>query len=237
MGSGNIMEMQRLVGTGLGMRRLRPPLAAAALRASGVSFASGLERYLARFDELAWQIGRGLPSGEDAARARFLFDWLWQTKPRRYQPGGSFRLTEVLEAQLGAGHGPVGNCLGLTVLYNCLAQRFGLNECAVHVEHAFHGVPHVFTLLRAGTESVDVEHVLPNGFDYQGHRVGVEREEWGDRELLADIYLSRGNELLEARRWHEAITCYDAALRLNPTYEKAEINRAIAMGEMATPGA
>lgn len=170
-----------------------------------------------------------MPAGDDAARACYLFDWLWQTKPQRYLPGGSFRLSEVLEVQLGARHGPAGNCLGLTVLYNCLAQHFGLSVRAVHMERAFHGAPHVFTLLRAGTESVDVENVLPNGFDYQGHRASIEREEWGDRELVADIYLSRGNELFEARRWSEAISCYSAALKLNPRYEKAELNRAMAV--------
>lgn len=215
----------------VGSRRQRP-LVKAALLASGADTREQMARYLGRFKKLVEQIGQDMPPGGEVARAKYLFEWLWHGKPRRYQPGGCFRLTDVLEAQLAPRCTGVGNCLGLTVLYNSLAQRFGIRVAAVHLERSFHGIPHVLTLLQADGRQIDVENITPDGFDYSGHKGEMGREKWGGNQLVADIYLSRGNALFEARRWQEAIACYDAALELNLKYEKARLNRAIAVGQM-----
>jgi len=53
------------------------------------------------------------------------------------------------------------------------------------------------------------------------------RTKWGDRELVADIYLSAGNEFLEKKEWSKALVSYETAILLYPTYEKAHFNRAI----------
>lgn len=213
--------------------RLQRPLEEAALIASGVNTQLEREHYLSLFRKLVSQLVSLIPQEDNAAKAQFLFNWLWKTKPKRYLPGGYFRFNEVIEAQSRSGPGPVGNCLGLTILYNSLARHFGLKVATVHLEKAFHGVPHVFTQLFTNGSPTDIEHVSPDGFDYTAHRGNTDRVVWVDDELIADIYLSRGNALFEARKWLDAIVCYNMALELNPKYEKAELNRAMAVSQVA----
>lgn len=67
-------------------------------------------------------------------------------------------------------------------------------------------------------------------------RLRPERRTWGDKELVADIYQSRGTELFEKGKLREALGNYDMALKLNPEYEKAELNRAILLDRMKTQG-
>jgi len=213
---------------------LQRPLEEAALIASGVKTQLEREHYLSLFRKLVSQITAQMPKADEISRARFLFNWLWQVKPQRYLPGGYFLLNKVLEAQLRPVPGPVGNCLGLTILYNSLARQFGLKVATIHLEKAFHGVPHVFTSLFTGDKQVDIEHISADGFNQTEHLDNPERELWGDDELIADIYLSRGNALFEASKWLDAIVCYNMALELNPKYQKAELNRAMAVSQVAT---
>ncbi|MFQ5826944.1 MAG: hypothetical protein ACE5IA_06260 [Dehalococcoidia bacterium] len=110
-----------------------PRLEKMALIASGVEDQDEMEHWLCLLDELEQQIAPDIPEAGDVARASALFRWLWRTKPERYQPWGSFRLNEVLTAQVDQGRKGVGNCLGLTVLYNVLAQRLGLRVGALVV--------------------------------------------------------------------------------------------------------
>jgi tetratricopeptide (TPR) repeat protein len=198
------------------------------LIASGVKTVEEFNRYLAMIDLLYQRISDALSDlleiGDDSKKAEGIFNWLWQVKPHRYEYRGSFRLTEVLEAQLGEtgrgvedrGSGIVGNCLGLTLLYNVLARRFGLMVGAVHVEDAFGLGPHLFTVLYTGDRIIDVENIVPHGFDYRGHSDVGEREEWGDRELIADIYHSVANYFFLSGEWECAIESYDKAIMLHP---------------------
>jgi tetratricopeptide (TPR) repeat protein len=195
-----------------------------------------LDRYLARIDQLCQRIAEVFrPKGGDVERAREIFDWLWRAKPYRYQYRGNFRLTDVLEAQVGERR-QVGNCLGLTLLYNVLGQRFGLQVKAAHLEDAFGVGPHVFSILYAEGCCIDIENVFPHGFDYQGHKGNPQREEWGDRELIADIYHSRANELFEQGDLKGAIENYDKAISLNPRYTKARLNKGVALVELGRMG-
>lgn len=230
-------------------------LAQGALLASGVETEQEFNRYLARVDRLCQRIADALCNllgkGGDWEKAKGIFDWLWQAKPHRYEYGGSFRLTEVLDAQLGKkGRGveggeseKVGNCLGLTLLYNVLAQRFGLMVGAAYLEDAFGLGPHLFTVLYTGGRTIDIENIFPHGFDYRGHRgvprrgVGREsweskREEWGSRELIADIYHSVANGFFTLGKWERAIENYDKAITLHPKYTRAYLNKGIALVQM-----
>ena len=208
-------------------------LAEGALIASGVDNERVLARYLAQIDQLCLQIDAEAVSrqGGDLEKAREIFHWLWRTKPHRHQRQGNFKLTDVLEAQLGEKD-EVGNCLGLTLLYNVLGQRFGLKVRAVQLEDAFGWGPHVFTVLYAAGRSIDVENVFPHGFDYPEHLENRQRQEWGDRELIADIYHSVANSLFEQGKLKSAIESYDKAIRLNPEYTKARLNKGIALVEL-----
>jgi tetratricopeptide (TPR) repeat protein len=167
-------------------------------------------------------------------RAEMLFKALWKDRPKRYQAQGHFKLNEVIDAQLSKKRPAVGNCLGLTLLYNCLLKKMGLKAEALHLENAFGLGPHVLTVLRIDDLIIDVENTLPEGFDYKGHRHDPSRRVWGDKELVADIYQSRGTELFEIGEFGEALRNYDMALKLNPSYENAELNRAIVLDRLKT---
>ena len=207
-------------------------LARGALAASGVGTVQELERYLNAIESLHNQLRISVgKQGSESAKAKEIFDRLWSDKPGRYESEGSFRLTDVLDAQFGGGE-KIGNCLGLTVLYNVLAQSFGLKVEAAHLENAFGRGPHVFTVLHTDRGSIDIENIFADGFDYRAHSAASQREEWGDRELIAGIYHSAGNQLAVDGEWLPAIERYEKALALNPQYSRAYLNKGIALVEL-----
>jgi tetratricopeptide (TPR) repeat protein len=210
-------------------RTPQPDLAWGALIASGAKNSKDLDSYLAKINALHQQLKAEIPARGEFQKARALFDWLWTKKPDRYQYQGNSRLTDILDALLSPKIEKVGTCLGLTVLYHVLAQRLGLKVKAVHVEDAFGQGPHVFSVLYTGQGTIDIEHILPNGFDFKGHLHNPGRTEWGDAELIADIYHSTGNKFFEQGSHEEAVQNYGKAIRLNPKYTKAYLNRALAL--------
>jgi tetratricopeptide (TPR) repeat protein len=207
-----------------------------ALIASGVTDDHGIAKYKDEIEAVLrlfpWE---RLPAADPCSAARTLFNWLWTTRPQRYRRGGSYRLREVIEAQRDERRPSVGNCLGLTVLYNCLLGRTGIRAGAIHLEWAFELAPHVLTTLEAASGPIDIENTLPGGFDYRGHRDAPGRTVWGDRELVADIYHSRGNDCFERKDYQGALADYEAALALNPGYETARLNRAIVLDVLENP--
>lgn len=207
----------------------KPDLAQGALTASGIRTSRGLGRYLLKLDTLCQQFEPCAAGKDDINKARAIFDWLWRMKPNRAERKGSFRLTEVIDAQLDPDIEKVGNCLGLTVLYNVFAQKFGLKVKAVHVEDALGQGPHVFSILDTAQRTIDVDNIFPNGFDFKGHLANPGRTLWGDVELIADIYHSTGNIFFEQGLHKEAVESYSKALLLNPKYSKAHLNRALAL--------
>ena len=160
-------------------------------------------------------------------KGELLFKWLWRGRPGRYRSHGYFKLDDVIDAQLSRGDNAVGNCLGLTLLYNCLLRRAGAKAEALYLENGFGKGPHVLTILDARGSSVDIENIFPNGFDYKEHLNDPSRTRWGDPELVADIYHSVANDLFEKGQWVDALKNYEAAVKLNPHYEKARLNRVI----------
>jgi len=208
-----------------------------ALIASGLK---GENRLAAYAEKLEFLIQKCLPHNYDSfsikAQAKILFDGLWQHKPDRYRPNGNYRLDEVIDAQLKDGNHAVGNCLGLTVLYNCLLEIIGIQSEALHLKNAFGMGPHVLTLLRTDDDPIQIENILSRGFDYKGHLHDPSAERWGPKELVADIYHSRGNELFKRSQFSRALKNYDMALKLNPHYESARLNKAILKDCMNTAG-
>jgi tetratricopeptide (TPR) repeat protein len=204
-----------------------------ALLASGIQDRSKIDFYLAELDQIYQQfIHKMILPPDRVDRARALFTWLWISKPNRYKSQGSYKLNEVIEAQLREGDRSVGNCLGLTLLYNCLLRKMDIFAGALYIENAFGIGPHVLTLLQTDRSIIDVENILPDGFDYRGHQTHPERTEWGDRELIADIYHSEANECFEKGDLIEALKNYDMAIRFNPQYEKARLNKEILLDKL-----
>ena len=194
-----------------------------------------IRNYLDKMDLLLRQFShRGARDCSSRTRAEELFKALWKDRPNRYQPQGHFRLNKVIDAQLSSKRGAVGNCLGLTLLYNCLLKMMGIEAEALHLENAFGTGPHVLTILRISDFVIDVENILPDGFDNKGHKQDPFRIKWGNKELVADIYQSIGTELFEKGDFSEALKNYDMALKFNPGYEKAALNRAILVDRIKT---
>ncbi len=165
-------------------------------------------------------------------KAGQLFQWLWEVKPRRYESHGSYKLTEVVDAQMSEESIAIGNCLGLTLLYHCLLRRTGLEPEALYLENAFGIGPHVLSLLRTKHSIIDIENIFAEGFDYKGHLNAPMRTVWGDRELVADIYHSRGNESFEKEDFSGALENYKRAVNLNPKYQRAHFNITILLDRM-----
>lgn len=207
-------------------------LASAALIASGVTSYRDIVRYTNKIERLCEEINKFVASNDsDVDKARVIFHWLWMSKPHRYKAQGHYKIADVIDAQTGRARN-VGNCLGLTVLYNIIAQRFDIKVKATYLENAFGRGPHVFSILPAGKSTIDIENVFPNGFAYPGHLNPSERCVWGDEDLIADVYNSMGNDLFAAGKRSRAIECYDKAIFLNPQYKKPYLNKGMALVEL-----
>ncbi len=201
-----------------------------ALRASGLAKDQQVAEYVIKLDHLHQQFVHEIKPGRDPLpRARALFDWLWIKKPNRYKRHGHYRLSDSIDSQFSQEKQGVGNCLGLTLLYHCLLKRLAIHAAALHLENAFERGPHVLTVLDTRESVIDIENILPEGFDYKGHLQNPSRTKWGDRELVADIYHSLGNEYYEKGCYREALRSYSNATRLNPRYESARLNKAIVL--------
>ncbi len=204
------------------------------LLASSVKEDERIADYIGKLDRLHQQFISEMKATQDSlTKAKALFGWLWIKKPDRYGFHGYYRLNDVIDSQLSRDSQVVGNCLGLTLLYNCLLQRTGIDTGALYLENAFGIGPHVLTIFKTKESIIDIENILPDGFDYKGHLNDPSRTRWGDRELVADIYHSQGNESFERGDYIGALKCYDRAISLNPIYERARLNRAILLDRMA----
>ncbi len=204
-----------------------------ALLASAIQGKTELEIYREKLHHLQQKFLHEMkPESDPVKKANALFTWLWAGIPNRYQPRGNFSLKDVIDAQTAKEGTGVGNCLGLTVLYNCLLERMSIQAGALHLEDAFGMGPHVLSLLWREGSTIDIENILPDGFDYKGHLINPSRRRWGDRELVADIYNSLGSQCFEKGEWTEALKKYEKAVRLNPHYEKARLNKAILSDKM-----
>lgn len=210
----------------------RVDLGEAALLASGAKYRRVLVGYLAGLSVIERSLALAMSSASsDVDKAKAIFDWLWHMKPRRFLSRGSFRLTDVVDAQIGEADA-VGNCLGLTLLYNSLGQRLGIALKAVHLENAFDRGPHVLSMLPTPEGAVDIENVFAHGFDYRSHRANSGRVEWDNGDLIAELLSAVGNEEFEAGNLGKALRSYEAALYLSPSNKTAELNRLIVSSEL-----
>ena len=206
-----------------------------ALIASGVTNEDRVDQYLRRLYQLLSQLEERIkPRRDPILIAQDLFVWLWQKKPNRYKAGASFRLHEVIDAQMHENSEVVGNCLGLTLLYNSLLRRKKIDASATYLENAFGIGPHVFTALTNQKRVINVENILSHGFDYKGHLKDPTRRSLGDRELVAEIYNSAGNEFFENEELDKALRNYELAIRMDLNHERAPLNILIIGDKIAT---
>jgi tetratricopeptide (TPR) repeat protein len=205
-----------------------------ALRASGIAEKESV-RYSQLFDEMQDRLLRCLDLSEaPVQKAKLIFDYLWREKPNRYKPNGNYKLSDTIQCQLAREGREVGNCLGLTVLYNCLLHRMDVPVKTLYLESAFGQGPHVLSVM--SKTGICIEHMFRTGFDFKGHTDDSEKIIWDDYELVADIYNSRGTECFNAGAFKQALASYEKAACLNPKYEKARINKAIVLDKLAMNG-
>lgn len=197
--------------------------------ASGIKSYDVLNNYLSRIDTLCQLSKCNLSNMDQIDKAKALFDWLWNTKPNRYEYGGKFKLTEVIDAQLDPFEDKIGNCLGLTLLYNILSGKLGVETKAVYLEEAFGRQSHVFSTMEIAGITIDIDHISPNGFNFEDHIGNPQRTLWQEAHLIADIYHSIAWGMHEHGDLMKAVHNYSKAIYLNPKYEKAHLNRGIAL--------
>ncbi|HEY2148127.1 MAG TPA: hypothetical protein VGH32_09330 [Pirellulales bacterium] len=200
----------------------------AALVASGVNREPALDEYRQKY--AAWSAeARSVVDRETAPldRARALFQFVHREILTR---GYDSQATE-LTCPLADGN---FNCASATVLFAALAGDCGLTV------HPIERPRHAMCWLTIGDERFDIETTCPNWFDLtpamrqQVERAALARDAAADRPaarreigpaaLVAVIYYNRGVDLLNEKRFAEAVSVNVRALRLDPENETAAGN-------------
>lgn len=149
-------------------------------------------------------------------RARLLFEYLWNAKPRRC--GSNVLLTDVIDAQLSADPDQrVGSCVGLTSLYTALGLREGLRLGILT------NGSHVLNILHAGDRICKIENTDPLGFDCDLSDSSL--VEYPAIMILAHVLNGRGLAREKGRDLVGAEGDYTKAICLNPAYATAYNNR------------
>jgi tetratricopeptide (TPR) repeat protein len=218
----------------------RYSLLAAALVASGVDRPETLRDWEARLDAMVDELRETFPAaGTPQEQARAIFEFMHR---RILVAGYSRNCTELAEA-LEQGH---FNCVSATVLFNCLAERFGLRICGLETPG------HALSRLILPEGRLDVETTCPRWFELahdprrQAELVqrtlgtapagasprGPCREVCGP-QLAAMIYYNRGVDRLAEQRFADALADNAKALRLDAASVTARGNLLAALNNWA----
>ncbi|MBA4016619.1 MAG: hypothetical protein C0483_05475 [Pirellula sp.] len=208
------------------------PLLEAALIAGGVAEPRRLETYRGRFEQWIAELQvSGRVVGTEREKARAIHEYL-----HAHALVGGFRETSsTLDEAFEQGR---FNCISSTILFRCLAERFGLTAYGVETPG------HAYAIVQTPRERVVVQTTCRNWFAAAGD-AEVERSllrqtigataaatsESGpsprrltDVGLLAVVYYNRGVDLLEAGRHDAAVAANQAALRLDAANGAARAN-------------
>ena len=151
-----------------------------------------------------------------ASMAKSLFEYLWNTKPRRCD--GNFLLTDVIDAQLDPDvNQKVGSCVGLTALFTVLGLREGLNLTILVSDS------HMVNRLRVDDTIYNVDNTDSLGFDYS-----IDEKdflEYPSIMILANVLNSRGMDQEGRENFEQAEADYNKAIEINPEYANAYNNR------------
>jgi tetratricopeptide (TPR) repeat protein len=208
-----------------------------ALVASGASNEAPLDAYRQRFT--AWcSEARRVAANEEwpLDRARAVFEFMH----REILTGGYDAQATELTRPLADGK---FNCESATVLFAALAADCGLTVRAIERPR------HAMCCLAIGDKRFDIETTCPNWFeltpamreqaeqsalgrDRAADRPGARRE-IGPAALVAVIYYNRGVDLLNEKRFAEAVSVNVRALRLDPENEIAAGNLLAAINNWA----
>ena len=148
--------------------------------------------------------------------ARWLFEHLWNTKPRRCN--SNFLLTHVIDAQLSPEvNQKVGSCVGLTSLYTVLGLREELN-LSILVSGT-----HILNRLRIdSTDFCNIDNTDSLGFDCPIRE--EEFLEYPPISLVANVLNSRGMAWERAEDLEKARADFERAIGVNQDYASAHNN-------------
>jgi tetratricopeptide (TPR) repeat protein len=159
-----------------------------------------------------------------ASLAQSLFEYLWNTKPRRCD--GNFLLTDVIDAQLDPDvNRKVGSCVGLTALFTVLGLREDLNLTILVSDS------HIVNRLRVDDTLYTIDNTDPLGFDYSLDEKDF--LEYPSIMLLANVLNSRGLAQETVKNFAQAKADYNKAIEINPEYANAYNNRGNIKAEQA----
>ena len=133
------------------------------------------------------------------------------------------------------------NCVSSAALYNVIARGLGLDARAVEVPN------HAFSILYDGSQHADIETTTKGGFNpsrdakaqeefskltgfaYIPDSNRDERREVGETGLVAIIYYNHGVDLMNAKRYHEALLANFRAMSLDKEFDSAVKNALAAL--------
>lgn len=194
----------------------------AALIASGEVRPDELARYRRRFDAWCVELRSTAAETDDARLAARIVSFLHT----RVCTGGFQANCVDLRRTIDRGE---FNCLTSVILFQCLARRSGLTATAVEVpRHTFCELANVLGPQR------DVETTCPTWLDpmtddlaaapWMHERRSGPRRQLNSAALVALVYYNRGVAAIEAGRHQTAVAANLAAVRLDPTNQRARGN-------------
>ena len=199
----------------------------ALLIVSGVKTPQELNKYKRKLDNIqarfqTWLRAKGAVSDfihkeyMSITRARFLFEYLWNSKPRRH--GNGYLLTVAVDAQLDPDvNSTLGSCIGLTALYTVLCIRENIDTVILT------NGDHVLNRLKHDGVSINVENTDPLGFDKEP--INDSFEELPPVLLIASILNSRGIDEQKRGECKVALDTFSKAVTIRPDYENVYNNR------------
>jgi tetratricopeptide (TPR) repeat protein len=133
------------------------------------------------------------------------------------------------------------NCVSSAALYNVIARGLGLDARAIEVPN------HAFSILYDGSKHADIETTTKGGFNpsrdpkaqeefskltgfaYIPDSNRDERREVGETGLAAIIYYNHGVDLMQEKRYHEALLANFRAMSLDTEFDSAVKNALAAL--------
>ncbi len=185
---------------------------------SGLETEEAISSYHRKLDFIQNDFERSCPErAGDYQTAKSLFDYLWETKPKRYN--SDFLLAKVIDNQLDEDKDKtVGNCVGLTSLYSVLGVRLRLDLSVLANND------HILTLLSCNNQEIAVENTGRYKFDFELKS----RYKKADLiVLLASAFNSRGVVKYDLGDLDGALRDYNRTIEFGPDYASAFNNRGI----------
>jgi tetratricopeptide (TPR) repeat protein len=180
-----------------------------------------IAEYIEKFDRLymgyvQYKIDNNLHPSNKFQEIECLNKYLWKNGHLWRAVEQAFMLDKVIDNQLAYladkyGRVEVGNCEGLTMLFNIMAVRAGIPAQSVFI------LGHIFSLY----ESRVIENTVSTG---NNSKVFSKDNVVSAYKGIAASFYNIGFELSKKKEYDKAILAYEKAILLHPKYTSAYIN-------------